>query len=303
MNAAALGRGLGWSLGDGFGGVLHQIDQQPGQILAGEAYRLGAAVGLHGQCHRGPGQRRQQIAVGQQLGGQVRNRQSGQQIPVPVPLFHACPVCARARFGAFPGAASGAGRRLRDSLCCRGAARVRGAAQAFGGRQRGPAPGVGLKQALEDAVRNGVGIERHQFFHQAAAGGGDQAQFLGVMRVASSQHAGLLQQIAIERQRRDHIARIVGHFGEGLAPAAQCGEGLDDLFHPPALDAIPGARCLGYCGSRLGSLHTLVPFEGRCQVSGVRCQVSGVSSQFAVPGFLSLEVCLFPVPCSLFPSP
>jgi hypothetical protein len=83
------------------------------------------------------------------------------------------------------------------------------------------------------------------------------------MRERSRKHARLLQQIAVEPQRRHHVPRIVGNFRDAFAPAAQRGESLHHLFYPPALDAIPGVLGTGLGHDFFEVLHTTDPFRGR----------------------------------------
>ena len=74
-------------------------------------------------------------------------------------------------------------------------------------------------------------IERQQLFYQPAAGRGHQPQFVAVVMKRRVEHPRLLQQIAVEPQRRDHVAGVVGYLGQALAPAAQVGQGLDHDLH------------------------------------------------------------------------
>ena len=60
-------------------------------------------------------------------------------------------------------------------------------------------------------------VERHQLLHQPAAGRGHQPQLAAIVREGSGKHSRLLEQIAVEPQRRDHIAGVVRHLGQALA--------------------------------------------------------------------------------------
>jgi len=62
------------------GGVLDQVDQNPGQLLARQPYRQRAALGIHGESDGGTCQGRQQIAIGQHFPGQIVDRLGGHQI-------------------------------------------------------------------------------------------------------------------------------------------------------------------------------------------------------------------------------
>ena len=78
-------------------------------------------------------------------------------------------------------------------------------------------------------------IEGNDLLHKAAAGRSHQPQLVPVMDKGSGEHARLLQQIAIEAQRRDHVARIVRYLGQSLSVTAQRGEGFDDCLDPLAV--------------------------------------------------------------------
>ena len=80
-------------------------------------------------------------------------------------------------------------------------------------------------------------VDGDDLLDQTAACRGHQPQLVPVMHEGSGEDAGLLQQIAVEPQRRDHVARIVGDLGEGLTVTAQRGEGLDDRLDPLAVGA------------------------------------------------------------------
>ena len=135
-------------------------------------------------------------------------------------------------------------------------------------------------------MRVRLGVERHQLFHQPAAGRSQQPQLASVMHERNREHARLLQQITIKPQRRHHIAGIVGDFGKAFAVAAQRRQRLHDLLNPSALDAIPvGTRPLmaiccvvDCCYCLFDLLHELFPFPNQ-----KRAVVAAPGSVFLFP--------------------
>jgi hypothetical protein len=89
-------------------------------------------------------------------------------------------------------------------------------------------------------------IQGHQLFHQPPAGRGHQPQFAAVVGKWNGQHPRLLQKVAIERQRGDHVARIMRHLGQALATAAQRGQRVHHRLRAPLARAlqIPHLPCL-----------------------------------------------------------
>ena len=75
VDAAARGHGLRC--------VLHQVHEYARQVFAGQTHRARAALGVNGESEGRAGQSGQQIVVGEEFGGQVRNRHAGQQVPAP----------------------------------------------------------------------------------------------------------------------------------------------------------------------------------------------------------------------------
>lgn len=69
-----------------------------------------------------------------------------------------------------------------------------------------------------------------------AAGCGDQAQFVAIVAELRSQNAWLLEKVAIQTQRRDHVSGVVHHLVQSLARVAQRGQGFHDRFNPLVLD-------------------------------------------------------------------
>lgn len=145
------------------------------------------------------------------------------------------------------------------------------------------------------------GIERQQLLHQAAAGRGHQPQFAGVVLKRRVEHPRLLQKVAVDPQRRDHIAGVVGDLGQALALTAHIGQSLNHRHHTLAL--IHGdsgqSRYRQPSSSQTGFRHHTF-FEFRCQSCLLhkllllfRGQRSGGS--FLVPSPSSL-VLVLPIP-------
>ena len=119
-------------------------------------------------------------------------------------------------------------------------------------------------------------IQSHKFFPQPVAGCGHQPQLVSIVKKRSRQHSGLLKKIAVKSQRRDHVPGVMRHFRNGLALAAERGQGLHHRFHTLALRSAqsPGLFHL---------LHGMLPF---------------LFWPFAIAA-----TALFPSPCSLVPIP
>ncbi len=122
--------------------------------------------------------------------------------------------------------------------------------------------------------------------------------------VGSGQNTRLLQQIAVEAQRRYHVARIVRHLGKGLSLAAQRCKSLHDRLHPPALRPVPcrpAAPCslLACCRCHVRLAHMPVPFLERPvnvrTVTSDSLSVASTGRRFLFPASRSS------VPWSLFP--
>ena len=267
------------SLRHGLGRVLDQVYQNAGQVLAGEPHRQSAALDIHGDGDHRPGQGREEIAIGQQLRGQIGDRLRGHPVPVPAVLR----PFAAGRFGCS---------RMGESTQPRGA---------FQRRQ--------------------TEIEEQQLLDQPAAGRSHQPEFAGIVDEGSCQHPRLLQQIAIEPQRRDHVAGVMRHLGQAFAPAAQVGQCLHHRLDPPARarglasglarsrQARLGLPCSGKNCCRQPDLreinhlcclllHGSLPFSSGVRVRGQRSEIRGQDRIHSTPA-----CSLFPSPYSLVPSP
>jgi hypothetical protein len=86
--------------------------------------------------------------------------------------------------------------------------------------------------------RGALGVNGDDLFDQSAARRSHQPQFVPVMNERSGEDARLLQQIAVEPQRCNHVARVVRRLGESLSVTAQGSEGLDDRLNAFAVGGL-----------------------------------------------------------------
>jgi len=125
--------------------------------------------------------------------------------------------------------------------------------------------------------RRRPGVKRHQLLDQPAACRRHQAQLLRVVRKRNGQDAGLVEQIAVEPKRSDHVACVVRHLRESFSAAAQGCHCFHDRRHARAFSGAEG----GSLDGARDLLHGLLPFRVR------RSQCKARSSEPS-PGFPNL---------------